>query len=383
MHQYALTDEQEALRQTVRRLAAEKVAPGALQRDHRKEYPWDMLALLRDNELLGLVIPPEYGGSGAGLLEGVLVVEELTRICYNTSYLLILTWGPAFSLLDAGTPAQKRELLPKLVRGEVGFATACTEPSGGSDVAGILTRAERDGDGWVITGTKNWSSNSPVADYLIVFAKTNPSQGPKGISAFLVPRAAPGVTVGKHEDKLGGGRAIPTAEVSFDHVRVPYQSLIGEEGRGFVTAVSTFTKLRPLIGGRALGLAQGALDHAVDYAKQRVCFGQVIAEYQGLQWMLADMAMQVEAARQLVYRAAALIDQGVSTKDATPYVAMAKCFSTDVAMRVTVDAAQVFGAYGVSAEYPMERYLRDAKILQIIEGTNQIQRNLIARALLA
>ena len=379
--QYGLTEEQAMLRDMVRQLARDKVAPGAMERDRTGAYPHDMFELLKQHELLALPFSPEFGGSNAGLLSSVLVVEELTKVDYNTSYLLIMTWQPFFAITEAGTEQQRQRYLPDLAAGRTRFATAATEPGAGSDLAGITTRASRTPGGYVVNGAKAWSSNAPIADYIVVFAKTDPAAGARGITTFIVPRTARGVTVGRHEDKIGG-RAIPTAEVFFEDVFVPEEDRLGPEGKGFFAASSTFIRLRPLIGARALGLAQGALDLAVGYARERRAFGKLIGEFQGLQWMLADMAIQIEAARHLVYRSAAVLDAGATPKDASPLIAMAKCFSTDMAMKVAVDAVQVFGGYGCSHDHPIERYMREAKILQVIEGTNQIQRNIVARALL-
>ena len=380
--QYALTEEQVALRDMVRELAREKVAPGAMERDHSKSYPSDMFELLRERGLLTLPFPEDYGDSGRSLLSCLLVIEELTKVDYNTSYLLMNTWQPFFVIMDAGSEAQRRRYLPDLAAGKTRFGTAATEPGVGSDLAGIATRAERVDGGYVLNGAKAWCSNAPIADYVIVFAKTEPAAGARGISTFVVPRETRGMTIGPLEDKIGG-RAIPTAsEILFENAYVPEEARLGPEGKGFFTASSTFIRLRPLVGGRALGLAQGALDLAVAYARERRAFGRPIGEFQGLQWMLADMAIETEAARQLVYRSAAVLDSGVSPRDASPIVAMAKCFATDVAMKVAVDAAQVFGRHGCTYAHPIERYMREAKILQVLEGTNQIQRNIVARSLL-
>lgn len=380
--QYALTPEQVALRDMVRELAEKKVAPGAMKRDHTGEYPQDMFELLRDTGLMSLPFPEEYGGQDAGLLSMAIAIEELTRVCYNTSYILVMTWQPFFAIYYAGTPEQKARYLPDLAAGRTRFSTANTEPAAGSDMAGIQARAERVPGGYRLTGTKVFASNAPVADFIITWAKTDPEAGARGITAFIVDARSPGVTVGRKEDKIGG-RAIPTAEIAYDGVFVPEENVLGPVNRGFTIAADVFTRLRPLIGARALGLARGALDLALDYAKERHAFGQRIADFQGLQWMFADMATQIEAARHLVWKACAVLDAGVSTKEAAPLVAMAKLFATDMAMKVTVDAVQVFGGYGCTRDYPIERYMREAKILQIIEGTNQIQRNIIARALLA
>jgi alkylation response protein AidB-like acyl-CoA dehydrogenase len=380
--QYSLTEDQLAIQRATRQFASEKVAPGARDRDLNRTYPEDMLQLLLRQDALGLPFPAELGGSGEGMLTCCLVIEELTRACYNTSYLLVMTWQPFYAISHAGTEAQRKRFLPPLQRGEIRFSTANTEPEAGSDMAALRTRAVRVPGGYSLTGSKVFASNAEVADYFVTFAKTDPAAGHKGITAFIVGAHAEGVHVGRHEDKIGG-RAIPSCAVTFQDVFVADDNRLGAEGEGFVIAATTFTKVRPLVGSRAVGLAQGAFEYAIAYAKERVAFGRPIAEYQGLQWMLADMQIQIEAARQLVYKSAAVLDGGMSTKDAAPLIGMAKTFATDMAMRVTVDALQVLGGYGCTTDYPMERFMREAKGLQIIEGTNQVQRNIIARSLLS
>lgn len=381
MVQYALTEEQEMLRQTVRRIAREKAAPRAAEIDEKAEYPEDLFQVLRQADLLGLPIPEEYSGSGGGILTACLAVEELGRICYNTAYLLVMQWAPLGAILGAGNEAQKQKYLPPLAQGETRGAIGVTEPQAGSDVAGITTRAVRDGDDYVLTGTKVFCTGSHVANFIAIAAKTDPTKGARGIGAFLVDKPSPGLTIGRFEHKMGG-RGIPSCEVILDGVRVPKENMLGSENEGFRAVMAAFNRMRPIIGARGIGLAQGALDLAVEYAKQRVAFGQPIAMFQGMQFMLADMAIQIEAARQLVYRAAAAVDQGLPTKEIAPLAAMAKCFATDVAMKVAVDAVQVFGGYGITKDYPVERFMRDAKLLQIVEGTNQIQRVIVANALL-
>jgi hypothetical protein len=379
--QYALTENQLGIQQATRELARTRVAEGARERDRKKQYPEDMLRLLIAQDALGLPFPEELGGSGEGMLTCCLVIEELTRVCYNTSYLLVMTWQPFYAISYAGTEEQKARFLPPLMRGECKFSTANTEPEAGSDMAALKSRAVKVDGGYQITGSKVFASNSAVADYFVTFAKTDPAAGGKGITAFIVDAKAEGVHIAKPEDKIGG-RAIPSCAVTFDEVFVPDENRLGDEGKGFIIAATCFTKVRPLVGARAVGLAQGALDNAIEYAKSRVAFGRTISEFQGLQWMLADMQIQIEAARQLLYKSAAELDAGVSTKDAAPLIGTAKAFATDMAMKVTVDALQIFGGYGCTTDYPMERFMREAKGLQIVEGTNQIQRNIIARDLL-
>ncbi|TDE00142.1 acyl-CoA dehydrogenase family protein [Jiangella asiatica] len=379
--QYALTTEQQAIVERVRRLADGPVGAGAAERDRTGDYPQDMFELLLAEGLLALPFSSEDGGQEAGILTCALVIEELTRACYNTSYLLMMTWQPFFAISLAGDDEQRSRYLPGLARGELRFSTANTEPEVGSDMANLHTRAEHVSGGYRLTGTKVWAGNAPVSDYFVTFARTGEA-GHKGLSTFVVATGAEGVHLGRKMNKIGG-RAIPSCEVRFDGVFVPESDRLGEEGKGFGTAASTFTLLRPLVGARALGLARGALDHAVAYAKERRAFGQAIADFQGLQWMLADMKIGLEASRHLVYKSAAVLDGGTSPREAAPLIGMAKTFATDTAMKITVDALQIFGANGYSTDYPMERFMREAKGLQIIEGTNQIQRNIVARDLLA
>lgn len=379
--QYALTEKQLALQAQIRELADGPVAAGAAQRDKTGEYPQDMFELLAERNLLALPFGPEYGGQNAGILSAALAIEGLTRTCYNTSYLLMMTWQPYFAITAAGNEEQHARFLPGLADGTLRFSTANTEPDVGSDMANLQTRAVPVDGGYLLSGKKQWAGNAPVSDYFVTFARTG-EPGHRGLSAFVVPTDAEGVHRGAAMNKIGG-RAIPSCEVEFTDVFVPVSDRLGEEGEGFKTAASTFTLLRPLVGARALGLAQGALDHAVAYAKDRRAFGQPIADFQGLQWMLADMAINLEASRHLVYKSAAVLDSGMSPRDAAPLIGMAKTFATDSAMQITVDALQVFGAKGYSTDYPMERFMREAKGLQIIEGTNQIQRNIVAKNLLA
>ncbi|WP_151525048.1 acyl-CoA dehydrogenase family protein [Serinicoccus kebangsaanensis] len=379
--QYVLTPEQRRLVDRVRVLADGPVAAGAAERDRTGDYPQDMFELLREEGLLTLPFAEEHGGQGAGILTCALVIEELTRACYNTSYLLMMTWQPLFAIAMAGSEEQQARLLPGLASGDLRFSTANTEPDVGSDMANLQTRAERVPGGYRLSGTKVWAGNAPVSDYFVTFARTG-EPGHRGLSSFVVPTTAPGVRLGDAMNKIGG-RAIPSCRVDFEDVMVPETDRLGEEGRGFATAASTFTMLRPLVGARALGLGRAALDHAVAYARERRAFGRAIGDFQGLSWMLADMKIALEASRHLVYKSAAVLDAGTPPREAAPLIAMAKAFATDSTMRITVDALQVFGANGFSTDYPLERFMREAKGLQIIEGTNQIQRNIIARDLLA
>jgi alkylation response protein AidB-like acyl-CoA dehydrogenase len=380
MPAYALNDEQREIQALVRRLARDKVAARAAAIDRSAEYPQDMFDLLREVGLFTIPFPQAYGGTGS-MLSAAVAVEELGRVCYNTAYLLIVQWVPFGAILAAGSDEQKRRLLGPLAAGEMRGAFSTTEPQSGSDVAGIRTRAQRCDGGYRISGSKIWCTNSHIADFVLVAAKTGDDDGARAINLFIVERGSKGFTVGRHEDKMGA-RGVPSCPLFLDEVFVPEANRIGEDGRGFKDVMEAFNKSRPLIGARGIGLAQGAIDHSIEFVKNRVTWGRKVSENQGIRWMLADMAMQTEAARQLVYRAAAVVDSGASGIELAPIAAMAKCFASDTAMRVATDAVQLFGAAGISADTPINRYFRDAKVLQIIEGTNQIQRNIIGDSLL-
>jgi alkylation response protein AidB-like acyl-CoA dehydrogenase len=376
---YQLSDELLMLRDSVRRLVQDKIAPRAAEIDAKGEYPWDIKELLARQELLGLPIPEEYGGSGAGLLALCVVVEEVAKACVSSSLIPAVQALGAFPILIAGNDEQKRRFLPPLARGEQIGAFALTEPGAGSDAAAMATRAVRQGGEYVLNGGKCFITNGSIADIYAVFAMTQPELGTRGISAFVVEKDRPGFGIGKIEDKMGI-RGSKTSELIFNDVHLPAANLLGREGDGFKIAMATLDHSRPGIGAQAVGLAQGALDLAVAWAKQRVQFGGPLAQLQGVQFMLADMETQTEAARGLVYRAATLVDQG--SRDINKFSAMAKLFASDTAMRVTTDALQVFGGPGYMRDLPVERMMRDAKITQIYEGTNQIQRVIVARNLL-
>lgn len=380
MSSYALNEEQRQIQELVRRLARDKVAARADAIDRTAEYPQDMFDLLREVGLFTIPFPKEYGGTGS-MLSAAVAIEELGRVCYNTAYLLIVQWVPFGAILAAGTDEQKQRLLGGLASGELRAAFSTTEPQSGSDVAGIRTRAARCAGGYRINGAKIWCTNSHIADFVLVAAKSGEGEGSRAINLFIVERGAKGFTVGRKEDKMGA-RGVPSCPLFFDDVFVPEANRIGEDGRGFKDVMEAFNKSRPLIGARGVGLAQGAIDHSIEFVQNRVTFGRKVSENQGIRWMLADMAMQTEAARQLVYRSAAIADAGASGNELAPIAAMAKCFASDTAMRVATDAVQLFGAAGISADTPINRYFRDAKVLQIIEGTNQIQRNIIGDSLL-
>ena len=385
---FALNDDQRQIQDLVRRVARERVAPRADQIDRSAEYPQDMFDLLKELGLFTLPFPEQYGGAGS-MLSACVAIEEFGRVCYNTAYLLLVQWVPFGAILAGGTEEQKARLLPGLASGALRGAFSTTEAQSGSDVSGILTRAVKVDGGYRINGAKIWCTNSPVADFVLVAAKFDADQNaalpgqakpgkPGAISLFIVDKGTPGFTVGRKEDKIGA-RGVPSCPLFLDDVFVPEQNLLGG---GFKVVMEAFNASRPLIGARGVGLAQGAIDHAVGYVQERRAFGQFIGDFQGVRWMLADMAIQTEAARNLVYRAAAMVDAGAAPAELAPMAAMAKCFASDTAMKVATDAVQLFGAAGVSADYPINRYFRDAKVLQIIEGTNQIQRNIVANSLL-
>jgi acyl-CoA dehydrogenase len=379
---YELNEEQRSIQDLVRRVAREKVAARADAIDRAAEYPHDMFELLKELGLFALPFPPEYGGTGS-TLAACIAVEELGRVCYNTGYLLVVQWTPFGAIFAGGTEEQKQRLLPGLASGELRGSLSLTEPQSGSDVSGIKSTARRTGDGYVLNGAKIWATNSDIADFILVAAKTQDERGePLGINLFIVDKATPGLSVGRKEDKMGA-RGVPSCPLFFDNALVPANNRLGPEGgQGFKVAMEALNTSRPIVAARAVGIAQGAIDHTVKYIQERRAFGQAISDFQGVRWMVADMVMQTEAARQLVYRTAAMVDAGASGKELAPMAAMAKCFASDVAMKVATDAVQLFGAAGVSAEYPINRYFRDAKVVQIIEGTNQIQRNIIAGSVL-
>ena len=372
-----LSDEQRQLQTMLRRVADERIAPRAAEIDATAEYPQDMFDLLKELGLFALPFPEAYGGTGS-LTSACLAVEELGRVCYNTAYLLVLQWSTFGGILAAGTDEQKERLLPGLANGTIRASISVTESQSGSDVAGILTRADRADGGYRLNGAKVYCTNATVADVFVVAAKTDPTKRHAGISAFIVERDTPGFSIGQPENKLGA-RGVPSCPLYFDAAFVPESARLGGEGAGFRAIMDAFNHGRPIMGARGVGLAQGAMESAARFVEERQACGQKVAEFQGVQWMIADMAMAIEASRSLVYRAAAFADQGVTGKELAMAAAMAKCFATDTAMKVATDAVQLWGSAGISKDNPIERYFRDAKVLQIIEGTNQIQRNLIGR----
>jgi alkylation response protein AidB-like acyl-CoA dehydrogenase len=377
--QYALSDEQVELRDAIRALVAERVAPRAAQIDAEAAYPWDVRRLFAEHDLLGLPFDAEHGGTGTGTLMLNVAVEEIARACASSALILMIQELGTLPIKLFGTEEQKRRFLPRCASGEWSPAFALSEPEAGSDPGGMLTRAVRDGDEWVVSGTKNWITNLGVADFYVVFARTDPAAGrSRGISAFVLEADRPGVSVGKLEHKLGI-RGSPTGQPVFDDVRIPAANLIGEPGQGMRIALGTLDHSRLGVAAQAVGIAQGATDHAAAYARERRQFGQPIGDFQGIQFKLADMETRTAAARALLYTASAKVDRGEA--DMGKYSAMAKLFASDTAMAVTVEAVQVLGGYGYVTEYPVERYMRDAKITQIYEGTNEIQRLVIARTL--
>jgi len=377
---YALNDDHRQIQDLIRRVARERVAPRANDIDRTAEYPQDIFDLLKELRLFTLPFPPEYGGTGS-MLSACIAVEELGRVCYNTAYLLVVQWTPFGAILAGGTEEQKKRFLPGLASGELRAAISVTESQSGSDVAGIRTRARRVDGGYRINGSKVWCTGAPVADFVVLAAKAGQDDAPGNINLFIIERGTTGFQVGRKEDKTGA-RGIPSCPLFLEDVFVPEANRVGAEGKGFKIVMEAFNAARPIMGARGVGLAQGAIDHAIEFVQNRVAFGRTVSDFQGVRWMLADMAMQTEAARNLVYRAAAMADAGASGTQLAPIAAMAKCFAADTAMRVATDAVQLFGAAGISAEFPINRYMRDAKVLQIIEGTNQIQRNIIANSLL-
>jgi len=374
-----LSEDEQALIEAIREIALERVAPRAAEIDHTGEFPWDMKELLAQQDILAMPFPSEYGGIGASELAIVMAIEELSRHCATTGLLLAVQQLGSTPVLLAGNEQQKRKYLPPLASGEWMAAFGLTEAGSGSDAAAMRTVAVREGDRYILNGAKRFITNGGLAQANSIFALTDPKIGTRGISAFIVEKDFQGFSVGRIEDKMGI-KGSQTAELIFTDCEVPAENLLGREGDGFKIAMMTLDRTRPGIGAQALGIAQGALDLAVSYSKQRVQFGRPIADNQGIQFMLADMATKIEASRLLVYNVAEMIDRG--ERDFSKYSAMAKMFASDAAMEVTNDAIQILGGYGYMKEYPAERMMRDAKITQIYEGTNQIQRLVIARDLL-
>jgi len=377
---YQLSEEHEAVREAVRAIAADKIAPYAAEVDEQSRYPQEAHDALVASDFFAPHVPEEYDGVGADALATCIVIEEVARVCASSSLIPAVNKLGSMPVILAGSDEVKARYLPPLARGEAGFSYGLSEREAGSDTAAMKTRARPDGDDWVITGQKSWITNAGISEYYTVLAVTDPD-GRRGanVSAFVVEKSDPGFTFGEKERKLGI-KGSPTRELHFENCRIPGDRLVGEVGDGLKIALRTLDHTRVTIGAQAVGIAQGALDAAIDYVKERRQFGKAIAEFQGIQFMLADMAMTLEAARQMVYVAAAKSERG--DNDLPFFGAAAKCYASDVAMQITTDAVQLLGGAGYVKDFPLERMMRDAKITQIYEGTNQIQRLVMARQLL-
>jgi butyryl-CoA dehydrogenase len=378
---YFLTPEQKMIQNLARKVAVEKVAPVRAELDEKEEFPWEIVKISAEAGLMGVSMPEEYEGFGGGILEYCLVAEELSRVCLGIATSVVASGLGAMPILLFGSPDQKKKYLPDIAKGKRLAAFGLTEADAGSDAGAIRTTATRTGDGYLLNGTKQWITNGGEAEVYTIIAITDRSKGPRGASALIVEKGTPGFNFGKKEKKMGI-RASATRELVFQDCFVPKENLIGKEGMGFIVTMRTFDRTRPGVGAQGVGLAQGALDEAVRYAREREQFGKKIISFQAIQHLLADMATQVEAARALVYSVARYIDRSENPKEISKVSGMTKLFASDVAMRVTTDAVQIFGGYGYMREYPVEKMMRDAKILQIYEGTNQIQRNIIGQELI-
>ncbi len=377
----SFTEEQIAFRDTVRRMVAKHVAPIAAEIDETDRFPLEIVKLFGELGLMQLWVPEQYGGPNGNLTMMCIAREEISKVSPACGSIAGLNTMFIMPLIHFGSEEQRKKYLPIIAKGGVVTAIAISEPQAGSDVSAMSTRAVRDGDCYVINGRKQWCSYGVVADYIVVMARTGDSPGADGISAFIVePKKMPGISFGRHERKMGF-RGAPNTPIFFDNVRIPAENLVGEEGKGFRASMRALDLNRPTIGAQSVGLAQGALDASIAYAKERKQFKKAISEFQGVQFMLADMAIQIEAARALVYECARAGDEG-DWKRLNVLASMAKCFASDTAMKATTDAVQIFGGYGYTMDYPVERMMRDAKLTQIFEGTNQIQRVVVARELL-
>ncbi len=374
--EYFLTEEQKELQKLARKVAVEKIKPVAAHYDQTGEFPWELVKLFAELDFFRIWVEEEYGGMGRGVTELSLVTEELSRACGGIALSVAASALGTFPIVISGNEQQKKKYLPNLAEGKYLAGFCLTEPEAGSDAGAIKTKAIRDGDYYILNGKKHFITNGSVAKIYTVIASTDPSKGSRGASAFIVEEGFEGLSYGKEEDKMGI-RASATSEVIFEDCKVPVENRLGEEGQGFVVAMKTLDKSRPGVAAQALGIAQGAFDLAAEYARLREQFGQSIISFQAIQFMLADMATEIEAARALIYATAKMIDAGV--KNIAKESAMCKVFASDVAMKVATDAVQIFGGYGYMKDYPIEKFMRDAKITQIYEGTNQIQRLVIAR----
>jgi len=377
---YPLTEDQKMLRDLCRQIAEEKIRPHSRELDEKEEFPWEIMKALAQSDLFSLCIPEQYGGMGTGLLDLCIATEEISRVDGGVAASYAASYLGMFPILLFGTEEQKNKYLPDFASGKTLAAFALTEPEAGSDASAVKTIAKKDGDYYILNGTKHFITNGGDAQIYTVVAITNKSKGPRGISVFIVEKGTEGFTFGKKEEKLGI-RTSSTGELIFSDVKVHKDNLLGQkEGIGFIATMKTFDSSRPGVAAQAVGIAQGALELATSYAHQRIQFGKTISSFQGIQWMLADMATKVEAARGLVYNTAFMADKG--SKEIGPASAAAKMFASDVAMEVTTNAVQIYGGYGYMRDYPVEKFMRDAKITQIYEGTNQIQRNIIALSLI-
>lgn len=375
--EYFLTEKQQIIRNLTRRIAEEKIAPVVKEYDESGAFPWDIVHTLAKSDLFRVFIPEDYDGLGGGVLEMSLVTEELSRVCGGIALGYAATGLGSMPILLFGNEEQKKKYMSQVANGTVA-AFALTEASAGSDASNMLTTAVKDGDYYILNGVKQWITNGGEADVYTVIAMTDKKKGSRGATAFIIEKGTPGFTFGKKEDKMGI-RASTTRELIFENCRVHKDQILARKGMGYIVALKTLDRTRPGVGAQAVGIAQGALDACLKYSKEREQFGQPIANFQVIQHMLADMATKIEAARALVYATARMIDSGAS--DISKESAMCKCFAGDVCMQVTTDAVQIFGGYGYMKEYPVEKMMRDAKITQIYEGTNQIQRNVIAQNL--
>ncbi|MBN2374109.1 acyl-CoA dehydrogenase family protein [bacterium] len=376
---YFLTEDQLMIKDLAKRIAEERIKPVRAELDEKEEFPKEIIQEMAKSDMFGIFIPEEFGGLGGRCLDLVLAVEELSRICSGVAISFAATALGSFPIILFGSQKQKEKYLPYVASGKSLCAFALTEPDAGSDASGIKTTARMEGGEYILNGTKQWITNGAEADIYTVIALTNPSKGIRGASAFIVEKGTPGFVFGKKEKKMGI-RASSTRELVFSNCRIPAENLISKEGMGFMVAMKTLDQSRPGIGAQAIGIAQGAMEEALEYSHQRVQFGQPISSFQAVQHMLADMATQIEAARALVYSVARYMDSGA--KEISKESAMTKLFASDVAMQVTINAVQILGGYGYMRDYPVEKMMRDAKITQIYEGTNQIQRNVIALQML-
>ncbi len=376
---YFLTEEQEMIRDLARQIAEEKIIPVRAELDENEEFPTEIMKVIAQSDMFGLFIPEEYGGLGRGSLDLCIAIEELSRACLGVSTSFAANALGTYPILLFSSEEQKKKYLPDIAAGKKLVAFGLTEANAGSDAGGIQTTARLEGSEYVLNGSKLWITNGGVADIYTIIALTDRSKGPRGASAFIVEKGFEGFSFGKKEKKMGI-RASTTAELIFSNCRIPKENIIGKEGMGFIIAMKTLDKARTGVGAQGVGVAQGAFEEALNFARQRTQFGHPIISFQAVQHMLADMAIQIEAARALVYSVARFIDS--NAKDVSKESAMAKTFATDVCMKVTTDAVQVMGGSGYMREYPVEKMMRDAKILQIYEGTNQIQRNIIGQALI-